>query len=74
MDRNISHNLIVFPFAAPIAGPACYHALSSTRNLSSAHTHFFENHCVLRATDYPCVDVTMSELRVCVWATVWLTM
>jgi len=53
MDRHFSNNLIVYPKAAKSAGPACFHALSSTRNLSSQHTHFFDNTCVLFPNDYP---------------------
>ena len=37
----------VCPQASPVAGPACFHALSSTRNRSSQHSHFTDNHCVL---------------------------
>lgn len=51
MDRHFSNNLVVYPYVAPIAGEACFHALTSTRNRSSQHTHFFDNECVLRPTD-----------------------
>ena len=54
MDRQVWNNLIVAPGVNPNAGPSCFHALSSVRNLSSAHTHFFENTCVFFQTgDYP---------------------
>jgi hypothetical protein len=52
MDRQIWDNLVVYPGAAVSAGPACFHALQSTRNLSSLHTHFFDNTCVLRPGDF----------------------
>lgn len=55
MDRHVFNNLVVYPFASPMAGSACFHALSSSRNRSSEHTHFVNNHCVLRPTDYPSV-------------------
>lgn len=47
------NNLVVTPSVIPSAGPACFHALSSTRNVSSAHTHFFNNTCILQSGDYP---------------------
>jgi hypothetical protein len=53
MDRQVWDNLIVYPSAAVSAGPACFHALTSKRNLSSAHTHFIDNTCVLKPGDYP---------------------
>ena len=46
----MSGNLIVYPSATPSAG-RCFHALTSTRNRSSAHTHFVENTCVLAPSD-----------------------
>ena len=52
MDRHVWNNLIIYPGAAVSAGPACFHALSSTRNLSSAHTHFYNNTCVQRPGDF----------------------
>ena len=53
MDRTIEQNLVVYPFASPVAGSSCFHALNARRNLSSAHTHFVHNHCVLRPGDFP---------------------
>lgn len=44
MDRNNSGNLIVFP---SVKGAGCYDTLQAGRNVSSAHSHFFDNHCVL---------------------------
>jgi hypothetical protein len=43
MDRHVWDNLILFAGASPFhsGAGACYHALQSTRNVSSAHTHFF---------------------------------
>lgn len=53
INRNAWHNLIIYPYAAKSAGPYCFHALTSTRNLSSHYTHFFENDCIMRASDFP---------------------
>ena len=43
MDRSISENLILFAggTAQHQATPCCLAALQSSRNLSSAHTHFW---------------------------------
>jgi hypothetical protein len=53
INRSASRNLIIHPAAAKSAGPACFHALSSTRNLSSHFTHFIDNECVADAGDFP---------------------
>eukprot|EP00041_Stephanoeca_diplocostata_P020313 m.452328 g.452328 ORF g.452328 m.452328 type:complete len:998 (+) comp21539_c0_seq2:36-3029(+) len=53
MDRNVTKNLFIYPSSSPVAGPACFHALSSTRNRSSAHTHFVNNHCVHEPSSFP---------------------
>lgn len=53
INRHASKNLIVYPYAAKSAGAPCFHALNAQRNLSSHFSHFFENDCVMRATDFP---------------------
>ena len=50
MDRSVSNNLILYAHNANrMATSCCLAALQSTRNVSSAHTHFFNNTCVLPA-------------------------
>jgi hypothetical protein len=44
------NNLILFPMGV-MHGYQCFHALTSTRNLSSAHTHFEHNHCAMRSQE-----------------------
>lgn len=46
MDRVAHHNLVLFPQGV-MHGFQCLHALTGTLNLSSVHTHFESNHCVL---------------------------
>jgi len=46
MDRAARNNLVLFPQGV-MHGYQCFHALSTTLNLSSAHSHFADNHCVL---------------------------
>jgi hypothetical protein len=55
MDKTASSNLVLFPNGV-MHGFECFHALSSTRNLSSAHSHFVGNQCVMRPkqTVYNC--------------------
>jgi hypothetical protein len=50
MDRSSFDNLILYP---TYGNSWCYAALQSTRNLSSAHSHFFDNHCVMNDTRHP---------------------
>eukprot|EP00040_Diaphanoeca_grandis_P044659 m.13136 g.13136 ORF g.13136 m.13136 type:complete len:937 (+) comp9607_c0_seq1:64-2874(+) len=51
MDRSIWDNLILFATNANThATSCCLAALQSNRNLSSAHTHFWDNECVLPAS------------------------
>ena len=54
MDRNIWDNLIVYPGNTnKMSTNACLAALQARRNVSSSHTHFFSNRCLLRQSDFP---------------------
>jgi hypothetical protein len=46
MDRTAYDNLVLFPQGV-MHGFQCLHALTGTLNLSSSHTHFESNHCVM---------------------------
>jgi hypothetical protein len=50
MDRNNSNNLVIYP---GVQGGGCYDALQANRNISSGHSHFFNNHCVMSHGHYP---------------------
>jgi hypothetical protein len=52
MDRDAHHNLVLFPQGV-MHGFQCLHALTGTLNLSSSHTHFKSNHCVLLTGQNP---------------------
>lgn len=46
IDRTAHNNLILYSQGV-MHGYQCLHALTGTLNLSSAHTHFESNHCVM---------------------------
>eukprot|EP00040_Diaphanoeca_grandis_P030936 m.183931 g.183931 ORF g.183931 m.183931 type:complete len:1001 (+) comp32172_c0_seq1:207-3209(+) len=52
MDRVATNNLIIAPGGVE-HGFQCFHALTTNRNLSSAHTFYTNNHCILRKGEFP---------------------
>ena len=52
MDRTARKNLVLYPQGV-MHGYQCFHALSGNLNLSSSHTHFTDNHCVLLPEQSP---------------------